>query len=245
MINSKDLLPLTQELTLLFAEDHNKLRLSTSEILKNFFKEVVSVENGAIALEEYRQRKAQNRVFDIVLTDIQMPKLNGVDLIENIYAMKHDQKIIVLSAHDDSSYLLPLINLGIAQFIKKPIDFQELLQTLFNIAKKKESLGKDESNTTTIYLDTNSYFQRDTLTLIRENSPLYLTKYEMLFLKILTGNTSKIFTIEEIVQDFKTMHESIDSQNIRKLVSKLRKKLPKDTVESIYGVGYRILAFHS
>lgn len=245
MINSKDLLPLTQELTLLFAEDHSELRLSTSEVLKNFFKEVVSVENGALALEEYKQRKSQNRTFDIVLTDIQMPKLNGLDLIEKIYAINHMQKIIVLSAYDDSNYLLPLINLGIAQFIKKPIDFQELLQVFLNVAKEKEAIGKNESTNTTIYLDTHSYFKRDTLTLIQKNTPLYLTKYEILLLKILTANTSKIFTMEEIVHGFKEMNEDIDSQNIRKLVSKLRKKLPKNSIESIYGVGYRILTLHS
>ncbi len=245
MINPKDLLPLTQELTLLFAEDHNELRLSTSEVLKNFFKEVVSVENGLLALEEYREREAKNKAFDIVLTDIQMPKLNGVDLIKKIYTIKNTQKIIVLSAHDDANYLLPLINLGIAQFIKKPIDFQELLQVLLNVAKEKEAMGKDKSSEKSIYLDTHSYFQRDTLALMQENKPLYLTKYEILFLKILTANTSKIFTMEEIVQDFKAMNESIDSQNIRKLVSKLRKKLPENSIESIYGVGYKILALHS
>ncbi len=243
MINSKDLIPLTKNLTLLFAEDHDELRVSTTEVLNNFFREVISVQDGEIALDEYKKREAQNRAFDIVITDIQMPKLDGIALIENIYKIKSNQKVIVLSAHDDSDYLVSLVNLGVAQFIKKPIDFQELLSALLNIAQKKSITSKKTSDKNIIYLDPHTYFQRDTLTLRQNNTSLYLTKYEMLFLNILTADRVKIVTTEEIVQKFQNLNESIDPQNIRKLISKLRKKLPKDTIESIYGVGYRVLSF--
>ena len=54
--------------------------------------------------------------------------MNGIELTENIYNINESQILIILSAYDDSKYLLPLVNLGIEQFIKKPIDYQELLR---------------------------------------------------------------------------------------------------------------------
>ncbi len=69
---------------------------------------------------------------------------------------------------------------------------------------------------------------------------IYLTKYEIIFLQLLTTSIGKIYSNEDIVENYNSKNESIDPQNIRKLVSKLRKKLPVNTIESIYGIGYKI-----
>jgi DNA-binding response OmpR family regulator len=244
MINSKELIQYTKNLTLLFAEDHDELRISTTEILKNFFKKVDSVKDGEEALSLYKDSYKNDKPYDLVLTDIRMPKMDGVVLTEKIYEINHTQTIIVLSAHDESTYLLPLINLGIEQFIKKPIDYQELLRVLLNIAKKLSSTLLSETlNMSNVYLADNFSFNQETKILLNDNETIYLTKYEIIFLELLTQNSGKIFSNEDIVLYFNSINETIDSQNIRKLVSKLRKKLPDETLESIYGVGYRIVPF--
>ncbi len=243
MINSKELLQYTQNLSLLFAEDHDELRINTCEILKNFFKKVDSAKDGEEALNLYKNAYKNNKAYDLVLTDIQMPKMDGVILTEKIYEINNTQTVIVLSAHDESSYLLPLINLGIEQFIKKPIDYQELLKVLLNISKKSSSSVKKTLNFSNIFLADNFSFNKETKILLNDNESVYLTKYEIIFLELLTQNSGKIFSNEDIVTYFNDINEHIDSQNIRKLVSKLRKKLPDETLESIYGVGYRIVPF--
>jgi len=244
MINSKELLQYTKDLTLLFAEDHPDLRATTTEILKNFFRKVDSVANGEEALHLYKKQLIDGEKYDIVITDIKMPRMDGVVLTQNIYELVPTQSVIVLSAHDDSKYLLPLVNLGIEQFIKKPIDYQELLKTLLNISKKSFSTPTISINTTLIQLNHDYTFNRETKILLHKTQSIPLTKYEIIFLEFITRELGKIYTNEEIVVNFNLLGENINPQNIRKLVSKLRKKLPSESLESIYAVGYRIVPFY-
>lgn len=245
MISSKELFQYTKNLSLLFAEDHTELRINTTEILKNFFKRVDSVTDGEEALKLYKKAHNENNPYDIILTDIQMPKMDGIALTQKVYEINQDQTVVVLSAHDESEYLLLLINLGIEQFVKKPIDYQELLKVLLNIAKRANSSSVENVNTSNITFKQEFSFNRDTKILLHQGESVYLTKYEIIFLQLLTESIRKIFSNEEIVTHFNKIEENIDPQNIRKLVSKLRKKLPKDSLESIYGVGYRVVPFYN
>ena len=65
-----------------------------------------------------------------------MPNVNGIELVESIYKKNKNQKIIILSAYDESKYLVPLLNIGISQFIKKPIIIDSFLETIFGISKE-------------------------------------------------------------------------------------------------------------
>lgn len=243
MINSKELLQYTQNLNLLFVEDHTELRVNTTEILKNFFNSVDSLENGKDAFELYKSKFTSQEPYDIVLTDIQMPKMNGVELIEKIYDINANQTVIVLSAHDESKFLLPLVNLGIEHFLKKPIDYQELLTILLNTSKKIALLEDLEKELILTNLSHDVVYDRESKMLLEGQQAIYLTKYELIFIELLLKEGNKIYSNEEIVDYFASLSEKIDPQNIRKLVSKLRKKLPENSLESIYGVGYRIIPY--
>lgn len=74
-----------------------------------------------------------------------------------------------------------------------------------------------------------------------DNVMVTLTKYEIIFLQMLTDNVGKIYSNEDITKRYNSLNENLDIINIRKLVSKLRKKLSANCIESIYGVGYRIV----
>jgi DNA-binding response OmpR family regulator len=236
MTNEQKLLKYTKGLTVLFAEDHKELRENTRDALQNFFKQVDAVENGKIALEKYKKSP-----YDIVLTDIKMPCLNGIELIKSIYEINPHQDIIVLSMHDESNYLIQLINLGIFQFIKKPINYLELIEALLKISKKLyfNKQGKQRKLSITVSLGEDYFYNRENKTLIKDKNHISLTKFEILFLDLLTSKQGEIFSNEEIVDYYFEHQESLNAQNIRKLVSKLRKKLPNNSIESIYGVGYR------
>ncbi len=245
MINSKKLLEYTKNLSILFVEDHDDLRISTDSILKNFFREVSSVENGQEALKDYLiyAHKNDGKFYDIILTDIKMPKMDGVELTEELYKINPSQALIVLSAYDDAKYLLPLINLGIEQFLKKPLDFQELLEVLLKTSKKVTNVIQNSSPSAIKFNDSFTY-NRESKSLVNDKENIYLTKYEIIFIQLLTTNIGKIYSNEDIVTNYIAFDETIDAQNIRKLVSKLRKKLPEDSLESIYGVGYRFIPFY-
>ncbi len=244
MLNSKEILKYTKELSVLFVEDHDELRENTAEILRNFFMDVDSAKDGADALKKYKYYRLNNKkYYDIVLSDIQMPNLNGVELTSKLYELNPTQLLIIISAHDDSKYLLPLINLGIEQFIKKPIDYQELLRVLLNSSKKIKQTSKQEfkKQDYKVYLLDDLVFDTQNNHLSKDKQTIYLTKYEMIFMQLLTQNLGKIYSNEDIANRYKELNENMDIQNIRKLVSKLRKKLPENLLESIYGIGYRII----
>jgi len=237
---STDLKAEAKELSILFVEDHAELRVQTQEILKTLFKVVSTAIDGKDAIAQYSEYfEKNNRYFDIVLSDIEMPTMNGIELSQLIYQHNENQVILILSAHDETKYLLPLINLGIDKFIKKPLDYQELLNILLKVTQKinKKTL---ENVPQTIDLGENFIYSKETQSLQKEKKNIYLTKYEILFLDLLTFNIGKIYSNEEIVAYYNSLNENIDAQNIRKLVSKIRKKLPTDSLESIYGVGYKI-----
>lgn len=245
MVNSKELLKYTRNLSILFVEDYDELRTSIVSILKNFFKVVTSVENGQEALKSYLNYTQENdgKFYDIVLTDIKMPKMDGVELTKNIYGVNPSQAVIILSAFDESKYLLPLINLGIEQFLKKPLDFQELLKILLKTSKKITK-SKPSNATDSIKLNKNFTYNRESKSLMNNKKNIYLTKYEIIFIQLLTSSVGKIYSNDDIVANYLTFDENIDAQNIRKLVSKLRKKLPEDSLESIYGIGYKFIPFY-
>ena len=238
MINSKELVSYTKNLTILLVEDHHELRESTVNILSKLFKKVLSAKDGKEALNIYKDYYSEyNSYIDIVLSDLKMPMLDGVELTQAIYTINPQQSVIIISAFDEANYLLPLLNLGIAQFIKKPIDYQELLKVLLIVSKK---ITKPLES---IQFDSSTFFTKDTNMLLVDNKTIYLTKYELIFLQLLTNHIEKIYSNEDIVLHYTANNETIDSQNIRKLVSKLRKKLPTDSIESIYGIGYRITLY--
>ncbi len=244
MVDSIEITKYTRELNILFAEDHNELRIDTTEILKSFFKNVDSCSNGQEALDKYLEFKEKNLItYDIVLSDIQMPLMNGIELTEKIYETNPAQSIIILSAYDDTKYLLKLINLGIEQFIKKPINYQELLTTFLNVSKKiiqKNTIYRDEY---VVKLNKNTIYDKNSKSLKVDDENIYLTKFEIIFIELLTLHVGKIYSNDDIVSHYIHLEENIDSANIRKLVSKLRKKLPENSLESIYGIGYKFVPY--
>ncbi|MCX6051172.1 MAG: response regulator transcription factor [Campylobacterales bacterium] len=243
MINTNEVALTTKALSILFVEDNEVLRETTAEIFKKFFQIVDTNINGEEAIEQYIKFYEKNsHHYDIVLSDIQMPIMDGIELTKHIYSINPLQHIIILSAYDDSDYLVSLINLGIEQFIKKPIDYQELLKAFQNIsAKITHTSLTSNTNNQVIALGDNFLYDRENKSMMQFDKNIYLTKHEILFLQLLSTKVGKIYSNEAIVDHFNFINENIDAKNIRKLVSKLRKKLPENCIESVYGIGYKIM----
>jgi DNA-binding response OmpR family regulator len=235
----------TKDLSILFVEDHEELRENTINILESIFKNVDSASNGLEALEKYKEfHDKTNNYYDIVLSDINMPIMNGIELTSNLYKIKPEQIVIILSAHDEKKYLLKLINLGVQQFIQKPIDFQELLNSFYGAAKKLQNIGKTKPDQSKIMLCKDMIYNKESKSVTDNGQEIYLTKFEIIFLELLSTFPGKIFSNEEIVSHYNSVDEQIDGANIRKMVSKLRKKIQKETIESVYGVGYKLIPYY-
>ncbi len=147
-----DLYNYTKDLNILYVEDEQDLRNETETVLESLFKSVVSAQDGQEGLELYTKHITQEgkSYFDIILTDINMPRVDGIELIKKVFEINNDQSIIVISAHNESQRLINLINLGITNFIPKPFSRQQFSDVFIkasqyiHLEKKKIQLAVDK-----------------------------------------------------------------------------------------------------
>lgn len=118
----------SKELKVLYVEDDLALREEVSLFLSDIFAVIDLATNG----EEGLLKLAQNQ-YHLVITDIRMPVMDGIEMIEKIKELYPQQPILVTSAHNESEYLVKLINLGITHFITKPIQSDQILNVLYVI----------------------------------------------------------------------------------------------------------------
>jgi len=123
-VNSKDF-------TLLYVEDDQDAQEWMQMMLKDNFKEYYQAFNGQEGLELYKKHRP-----DIIITDINMPVLDGLEMAQEIKLKNKEQAIIVMSAFDDKETLLKAINIGIDYFTPKPVDMDILFEKLENITQQ-------------------------------------------------------------------------------------------------------------
>ena len=124
MINNISIL---KNVTILYAEDEKDLREVTHQILKGFTKKQYVAENGQEGLELF---KAHEKEIDLIITDVNMPILNGLDMIKEIKKININIPIIVATAFSNKEYLLEAIDIGVDKYVLKPIDIAKLLQVM-------------------------------------------------------------------------------------------------------------------
>ena len=131
MNDMKGLLAKCKSLKLLYVEDNEIVRKSNLELLSNFFNHIDSAEDGVYGLEKF-----QKNHYDIVISDINMPRMNGIEMLTHIREMDNDVIILVISAHNNVSYFTDTIKLDIQGYILKPTNIKQLIDALKQGLKK-------------------------------------------------------------------------------------------------------------
>lgn len=116
-----------RKLKVLYVEDDADTRRLTSMVLEDYIDDIILAKNGQEALKIFQSQR-----IDLVLTDILMPKMNGIEFIRNIRENQHNSNcpVIITTAHTEVPYLLDAISLKVDGYILKPIDIDELLSAL-------------------------------------------------------------------------------------------------------------------
>ncbi|WP_295052460.1 response regulator [Sulfuricurvum sp.] len=130
MIKTKDVFHFSQKLCVLYVEDDPSLRDEMTLLLSPFFEYIEIAVDGIDGLQKYNHQK-----FDIVITDINMPRMNGIQMIVSMREIHPEQKIIAISAHNESEILINLIENGVNSFILKPIIQQNILNVLYPVCR--------------------------------------------------------------------------------------------------------------
>ncbi len=124
MINNISIL---KNITILYAEDEASLREITLNILKGFTKKQFVAKDGREGLELFKENEEE---IDLIITDVNMPHMNGLEMIKEIKQLNPNIPIIVATAFSNTEYLLEAIDIGVDKYVLKPIDMKKLLQTM-------------------------------------------------------------------------------------------------------------------
>ncbi len=132
----KEVSKYTRKLSVLYVEDDVDLLEETAEFLKDLFRSVDTAKNGLIAFNKYNEYyDRESKYYDLVITDVNMPVMDGMDLIRDIHSLNKIQPVIVVSAYSESSKLIQMIQRGVNNFLMKPINPEEFMNMLHKISK--------------------------------------------------------------------------------------------------------------
>ncbi|MBU1668618.1 response regulator transcription factor [bacterium] len=226
-----------KSLTLLYIEDDQDIQEIYIDCIKEYVETVQLAHDGEEGYEAYLLYKP-----DIILLDINMPKLDGLSLAKKIRQHDKEVKIIVTTSYAQQENLLQAIELYLIKYILKPIDFNELKSSLEKAIHEIEETKESRKTKEVIFcLDKEILWYKDTEKLYVNNNEVKLTKNERRLLTLFSTDEHKVFTFFEIFDyiSHDDFDKEYDANQVRALVKLLRKKIPKASIINVYGEGYR------
>lgn len=218
-------------LNILYVENEETVRVQTSKVFSLFFDNIHLASNGKEGLYKFK-----NNQIDMVFTDINMPIMDGLDMIKNIRICNEFVPIVVLSAYENTDYFLKTIEYGIDGYILKPFTLKQIQEVIQKIINKIQSSIQFEH---TVHLIDNYEWHIETATLNKESKEISLTKNEKKLFKLLSTAKYAVFSSEEIeIELFDDNY--CDNKRIRGLISRVNKKIGSHLIKSIYSEGYEL-----
>ncbi len=216
---------------ILLCEDQiNILNLLTLQLEKKGYI-ITKATNGKIALDLF-----ENSKFDLVITDIMMPVLNGLDLLKYIREINQDIPVIILSALGEINDLQKGYDLLTDDYIVKPVNIDELTMKINAILRRSNI----ESNTSIVI--NNFKIDSKTRTVLIGNTEINLAKKEFDLLFLLLSYPNKIFTREDLLNNIWDNYDTTD-RTVDVHIRWLREKIKTDffEIKTIRGLGYKVV----
>ncbi|CAA6809261.1 MAG: Two component transcriptional regulator, winged helix family [uncultured Sulfurovum sp.] len=222
-------LDLLKHKTILLVEDESVIRNNIASMLKYFFKDVFTANDGYAGLESY-----EKHLPDIVMTDLKMPYMGGFELLDEMVKRSSNSYMIIVSAHTDTDLLINAVNNSIDRYIIKPVTEHQLFDAFKAYIDKIE---KHSQNLLTLI--PGIMFEVSTRQLTTKDTVITLNNKEALLLKLLVQDKHKTYTYEEIenqVWGEKTMSLS----SLRSVIRDIRKKTGQKIIKNVSGTGYTL-----
>jgi DNA-binding response OmpR family regulator len=214
--------------TALYVEDEPEVLRNMAEVLGSFFGTFYTASDGLEAWEIFR-----SHTIDVALVDIELPRLNGLELIRRMRAINRHLPVVVISAYTKTDYLLESVELHLDKYIIKPLTSKKIHDLL-------SRLNEDFSNENILELTPEVLLNNASLTVIWDGHTYPLSAREAAFLKALAHKG--IITYDEIAELW--IDEPPSDNAIRSFVRHLRKKLPEGLIENRSGIGYALAHDH-
>ena len=218
---------------ILLAEDDAAIRTVLKKRLEFSGYEVYAVDNGLAALDALGSQD-----FDILISDIMMPAMDGHELLKAVRAGKKDIPVLFLTAKDSSSDIVEGLDMGADDYMVKPFEFAELLARIRLLTRRR--YGARENVYTVADLTVDAMTRKVT----RGGKEIILSKKEFDLLLLLVQNKNIVMSKERISDRLYGWNDDTESNTIAVYINFLRKKIDdgfdKKLIETIRGIGYII-----
>lgn len=211
---------------LLYVEDDQHLGRATSEGLKDDF--ATDWFTNADDAEEAIRHIA----YDIAVLDINLPGRSGLDLLRQWRASKRSLPVLLLTARDTIPQRIEGLDAGADDYLVKPYDFEELLARIRALARRRGQEYREVITYRDLLVDVSGH------TVERNGQPITLTQREFEVLAILLENQGRCLSKDQLGEKMYGWNEEVESNTIEVFVSSLRRKVGKDYIRTIRGLGY-------
>jgi DNA-binding response OmpR family regulator len=211
-------------------EDEPKIQANIIEYLESYFGTVYVASEGKEALALYEEHHP-----DALLLDINLPFLSGLEVAKHVRKKDQTVKIVMLTAHTEKEKLLAATELKLTKYLIKPIAPKLFKETMELLAQE---LRQNPSRF--INLASNCTWNKEQEVLRIDDVPVVLTEKEHRLLKLLLEHKGFAVSNEDIMVSVweDAFNKDISLDSIKNQISHLRKKLPNDCIDSVYGKGY-------
>ena len=218
---------LLKNISVLFIEDEEKLLQRMIDAIGAKFALFETAGNGEEGLSKSRAMKP-----DIIITDITMPKMDGLTMAEKIRQETLSVPIIILSAYSEKEKLLHAIDAGVVKYFIKPFDIDELLEYLCSLTKKMDSSHK-------VKLLNPYYFNIKHKKLSKNNSIVRLTTREIDLISYLIEAPNRLITNAKIKEKLNE-GQVVSDESVRVFIRRLREKTDKEFIKNLPKQGYML-----
>ncbi len=218
---------LLKNIKVLLVEDEHSLATLLQNGIGDYFKEFYIASNGKDGIEKYYKY-----LPDLIITDIMMPDLTGLEMIRKLKKNNPNLLAIILSAFSDKDKLLDAIDIGVMKYFIKPFDPDELLNYIVSVSNKIKS--------DIFLLNDNFEFHISTEKLYKDKEYISITKREILFLQLLIKKNSYIIHEDEI-KKYLWPNEDVSSERLRTFIRRFRSKTSKHIIQNIKALGYQVI----
>lgn len=218
---------------ILVVEDDLDLNRILCRTLMNRGYDVTSADNGITALS-----KTEEQSFDMIITDIMMPKMDGFDLADSIRLTNKEIPIIFMTARDDKPSKMLGYSIGIDDYIVKPFDMDILLMKIGAILRRAKIEAQNELSVG------NFRMNREERSAYIDNEEINLTVREFDILFKLLSYPKKTFTRSALMEEFWDFDSSATSRTVDVYMVKLREKTAAADgfeIQTVHGLGYKLV----
>jgi len=218
-----------KDYTILVVEDEESIRESFIKCFSMLFKKVYAASDGEDGLRAWNRNSP-----DIIITDIYLPKMSGIELVKLIREQDNKIPIIFMSARSDPDTFIETIPISADGYMIKPFSFESCLENLHKCIQKLE-----KNNSALLTLKSGAIVDMGARTVLYENIVSTLTEQEFKLLSVFLNSQDGTAT-QSVISSVLWGGEPRSSSALKNLLLKMRKKLGVESIDTLIGHGYKL-----